>query len=358
MARLSTRWARSGPARPAPRDRRRARARGRPDRSRVARRAAGRIRPDPPRRPRARARCRLRRREPRAGRCSRRRAPRETPALPRPLARSPGDRAAKAPRERRHRPRDTRSRSPPAPARARTGAGRAPPSLRPRAPAGQTRHREQDRVEPPLAQTPQPRVHVATQVLELELRPQRVNQRAAPEARGADTGAGPELRKARPARDEHVARVGALQDRHERETGGQRRRHVLQRVHGEVHLSRQQRLFDLLQEGALAADGLEPLVLEPVAGGRDLVERRGVPERREPFLDVARLPERERAAARPDPQRAHRSKSRRTRPTSSACPLPASSLSLTVGACSSLLTIAEVAASSALSCSGVSGPSR
>ncbi len=95
-----------------------------------------RIRPERPRRPRARGRCRLRRRALRAGRCSRRRAPRETPAPPRPLARSPGDRAARVPRERPHRPRGTRSRSRPAPAPARTGAGRGPPSLRPRAPAG------------------------------------------------------------------------------------------------------------------------------------------------------------------------------------------------------------------------------
>jgi hypothetical protein len=68
-------------------------------------------------------------------------------------------------------------------------------------------------------------------------------------------------------------------------------------VHGQVHLAGQQRLLDLLEEGALAPDALQPAVEDPVAGGGDLVELDLVALGSEEVSDVLGLPERQDAGA-------------------------------------------------------------
>jgi hypothetical protein len=79
-----------------------------------------------------------------------------------------------------------------------------------------------------------------------------------------------ELRE-RPISDRHetVARVAALERSRDREAGGQRRRHVLHRVHGDVGRAGVERLLELLDEEALPAGSREAPVLDAVALGHD-----------------------------------------------------------------------------------------
>ncbi len=100
--------------------------------------------------------------------------------------------------------------------------------------------------------------------------------------------------------DEGVARIGALEHGDEVQALGQRGGHVLEAMHCEVHLARQERFLDLLQEGALPPDGLEPSVLHAIAGGRDDLDGDVVAEGLEPGFDVLGLPEREQAPPRAD----------------------------------------------------------
>src|SRR5690606_11102997 len=79
-------------------------------------------------------------------------------------------------------------------------------------------------------------------------------------------------------------------------------RHILHRMEREIRAAVEQRLLELLDEETLAADLRERTVEEHVAGGLDRNERdveRGLaaPEQ---IADVARLPQRELAAARRD----------------------------------------------------------
>ena len=108
--------------------------------------------------------------------------------------------------------------------------------------------------------------------------------------------------------DEDVARILALEARRQHQARGQKRRHVLGRMHRQIDVAAQQRLLDLLGEQALAALLGQRPVLDLVAGGADGLEldRRLVDAERggEPRAHQARLHQRQRAAAGADAQEA------------------------------------------------------
>jgi hypothetical protein len=113
------------------------------------------------------------------------------------------------------------------------------------------------------------------------------------------------------ARDQHVARILARQGSGDRQPGRLRRRHVLHAVHGDVDATGQHRLFDLLDEQALAAGLGQRPVLDGIARGLDDDDldriRRGQ-RRRRPRQRVAHqsgLGEGELAAARAKSQGCH-----------------------------------------------------
>ena len=106
--------------------------------------------------------------------------------------------------------------------------------------------------------------------------------------------------------DEGVARILARQEGGELEPVRQHRRHVLGGMHGDVDAAGEQRLLDLLGEQALAAGLRQRPVLDAVAAGRDHhdLERvlRQAMRRHQPRARLMRLRQRQRAAARSDPQ--------------------------------------------------------
>ena len=98
----------------------------------------------------------------------------------------------------------------------------------------------------------------------------RLKLRLPPQRGGTDDGALRQRVDRRPFRaDEGVAHVLARQDRRDRQAVGQRRRHVLHGMHGEIDRAVEQRLLDLLGEQPLAARFAQRPVLDAVAGRFD-----------------------------------------------------------------------------------------
>lgn len=101
----------------------------------------------------------------------------------------------------------------------------------------------------------EPRVEIAAQRPHVEPRMARAQHRLAAQARRADDGARRQRVERRViVRHERVARILAAHHRREREAFGQRHRHVLQRMHGEIRAAVGKRALELLDEQALAAD--------------------------------------------------------------------------------------------------------
>src|SRR5207247_9764392 len=113
----------------------------------------------------------------------------------------------------------------------------------------ETAGRENDRVETALMPLPQARVDIAPQRLDREVGLERVQLRAPAHRGGADAHAGAELAGAA----QGVARIITLEVRTYGEAFGIRGRHVLGRVHGDVHATCEERLFELLHEDAARA---------------------------------------------------------------------------------------------------------
>ena len=167
--------------------------------------------------------------------------------------------------------------------------------------------RQQRRVGLALVELAQPRLDVAAQIDDPQIGPQPPHQRLAAQRRGADHRAARQLGEvARLAADEDVARVLARQKRREHQPVRQEGRHVLGRMHREVDAALEQRLLDLLGEQALAAGLGQRPVLDPVAGGADHLDldprRIEAMRLRQRVAHHAGLRQRQRAAARADPQ--------------------------------------------------------
>jgi uroporphyrinogen decarboxylase len=116
----------------------------------------------------------------------------------------------------------------------------------------------------------QPRVDIAAQGDDPQVRTAMQQQRLATQRRGADDGALRQLVDAREvARDQYVACVFARQERRDGQPGRLRRRHVLHAVDGGVDATLQQGFLDLLNEQSLAAGFGEWPILNHVARGPD-----------------------------------------------------------------------------------------
>jgi hypothetical protein len=158
-------------------------------------------------------------------------------------------------------------------------------------------------VDHPLGHLAQARVHVPAQHLQHQIRsgpPELADPaqagRAHPCARrqSVQAGAGPA--------HQGVAGVGARRDGHQHQPIGQRRRHVLEAVHGQVHPALGQRPLDLLHPDGLAAVIDQRPDLLSIAFGdddRELDHQAGV-ALAQGRRDVLRLPAGQRAAAGPD----------------------------------------------------------
>jgi hypothetical protein len=153
----------------------------------------------------------------------------------------------------------------------------------------------------PLVELSQPRPDVAPERHHLKIRPQRQELRLPPQARRPDhRPLGQVGQRQRPrARRPHpgVARILAGGRRRQHQPGRQLGRHVLERVHRQVHLARQERLLELLGEQPLSADFAQRHVQHLIPAGvddRELHRRDGTAwQRQEPIADVLRLRQRQ-----------------------------------------------------------------
>ncbi len=153
-----------------------------------------------------------------------------------------------------------------------------------------------------------PGVHVATDVANLEVRPEMKELRPPAETAGReDRALGQVAPRNRPAAHERVTWILALAHGHQRDTVRQPGGQILEGVHREIDPPLQHRVVDLPGEEGAAADLRERHVLHHVARGANLDPYRLVPGGVEPRPHVLRLPERERARPRTDAERrAHR----------------------------------------------------
>ena len=151
-----------------------------------------------------------------------------------------------------------------------------------------------------LVEPMQPRVDVAPQRLDLELRISLAELRFAAQARGADDASGRHVReRAIHVGDERVARILARHDRGQREAGDHLHRHVLERMRGQIRAAVRHRLLELLDEEPLAADIGQRLIERAIAlrGQAEELDPARRIKRAKPITHVLGLPEGERGLA-------------------------------------------------------------
>lgn len=127
---------------------------------------------------------------------------------------------------------------------------------------------EQRRVGDAFGKLAQPRLHVAAEAHDLEIRPYTLHLRLTPEARRSDDGPLRQVRQRGVLEgNEGIAHVFARQRRADHETGWQFGLHVLHGMHGKVDLARDQRFLDLLGKEPLSANLRQRPVLDGIARG-------------------------------------------------------------------------------------------
>ena len=166
--------------------------------------------------------------------------------------------------------------------------------------ARQPRLRQHDRVEALLVELPQPRLDVAAEVDELQVRSAVEHLRPAAEAAGADRRpVGKLIEPAVLVANEGVAGRAAGRDGGEFEPRLGDGRQVLETVHGDVGPAVEQGVLDRLGEHAEPAHRRQGGRLVAVAVRLDehQLDRPRVGDRPQPVGDVVRLPQGEAAAA-------------------------------------------------------------
>jgi hypothetical protein len=150
------------------------------------------------------------------------------------------------------------------------------------------------------------RVDISADVLDLQLREEHAELRAAARRARADDRARRHLGDRRVRwMEPHVARIGALEEAGQLEVRWDDRRHILEAVHRDVDRAALQRLFQFLDEEPFAADRRQRDVVAFVAGRLQHDELGLVAALAEEVRDTVRLPQREGRAAGPDPYVAH-----------------------------------------------------
>jgi hypothetical protein len=125
----------------------------------------------------------------------------------------------------------------------------------------------------PLFELAEARVDVAAQRLDDRVWTKAKDREAASQARRTDAHAlrqRGERRREVATHQEHVARIGALGHADDAQSVGLLRGQVLHRVHRDVGAALEERLFDLANEQALAADLVQRSILDAIAGGDHL----------------------------------------------------------------------------------------
>ena len=181
--------------------------------------------------------------------------------------------------------------------------------LRRQAEALQPRGGENDRIVVTLLQALDACRHVAAQLEQHHIRTGACQERAAPQAAGADARTLRQRAERRAARaDQRIARVLARQRCGKLQTGLEPGREILETVHRDIHRAGEQRAVDLLGEERLALHLPQRHIALHVPFGPDVHQLHGrcARLRAHQALDVPRLPQRERRGARADAQRLER----------------------------------------------------
>ena len=171
----------------------------------------------------------------------------------------------------------------------------------------QSGERQQGRVDLAGVELAQPRLDIAAQRHDVEIRPQPLHHRLPPQRGGADDGAVRQLARGSSALRLMKASRTSSRGRHagEHQPVRQHGRHVLGRMHREIDRAGEQRLLDLLGEQALAAGLRQRPVLDAVAAWCGSPRSRSRSASRpcaaaSAGAHHARLRQRQRAAARAD----------------------------------------------------------
>ena len=128
---------------------------------------------------------------------------------------------------------------------------------------------QDDSVVLAFVQFAQPRIQVAAQGLNVQIRPQGLEQHQPAQAGSADHRALRQLgQRCKVGGDKGIVRVFALQHTGQRKTFGQIHWHVFQRMNGQVGAAIGQRGFEFLDEQPLAADLAQCAVQNLVAQRR------------------------------------------------------------------------------------------
>ena len=156
----------------------------------------------------------------------------------------------------------------------------------------QTRCRQHDGVIEPLIKLAQAGVQVATQGLDAQVGPQSTQQRHAAQAGGADDSTLGQFGQVRVViGNQGITRVFALHHAGQDKTFGQRHRHVLERVHGQVGTALLNGHLQLFDEQAFAADFAQAAVQNLVALGRHAQERDLMTQLGQQRFDMFSLPQ-------------------------------------------------------------------
>ena len=148
---------------------------------------------------------------------------------------------------------------------------------------------------------------VSAQLGYLKIRPERSQLRRAPQTAGANARAVWQSRERLATnRNQRIARIFALENRGDPANAGKLRRHIFHAVHGQVRAPIQQRIFQLLRENSDHADLLRRhghiLIARRFDHHNLRVQAACLLQR---VAKVIGLPQRQRAAARPNAQRLH-----------------------------------------------------
>lgn len=168
--------------------------------------------------------------------------------------------------------------------------------------------RQQRRVGHPLLELPEARLDVAAIGDDLEIGPEPADERLTAQRRRADHRPFRQIVE-RPVfqRQKGIAHVLARQEVVEDQPVRQHGRHILGGMHGKIEIAPLQTGLDLLGEQPLAADLGQRTILDAIAGrrdGDDLDIRQSLaPGGFETGLDLVRLSESQRAAARAETDR-------------------------------------------------------
>ena len=149
---------------------------------------------------------------------------------------------------------------------------------------------QHDRVVLPFVELAKPRIDVAANRLDHQIRTGRVDLSDAPQRSRPHLCTGRQIEEL--TADHRIARIFPLGSRDDREPRRHLSRHVLQAVYRQIDAPIQKRVLDLFREQSLVTDLFQRPALKAVTSGRDHFDACLHPDGGEPRLNVVRLPQR------------------------------------------------------------------